>query len=636
VRIEGVLRRLAADLADPADDAAAPAAARGRIRARQIAAIARLTPAIMAANALNALAVVLVFHLSGEPVALAAGWAAAAIGAAGWFWAAWRRKSRRPFPEAVGPRTTAKAVRNAAILGALWAFPSVALTPGAALPAQAFLLLIAAGMVSGGVTCFYPIPRAAAAYSAPIVAGAVFGLAQAEPTLLAGGLIVTASYLLVVRRVIARHSEIFVSEIVARIELEEKTRRVEALMARTEAEARRVVRDSAHRLERAQKMEAVGQLAGGMAHDFNNILSVIRGNAELQLEAPEKDAGLVAEIVGATERGAALIQKLLAFSRRQSLRPEPVDAARATEEAASVLRRLLSERITVTTRAEPGLTAVRVDRAQLDAALFNLALNARDAMPEGGPLEIASRSRVIGEAEAAALAAEVGHDVAPGRYVAILVRDHGAGMDAETAARAFEPFFSTKPIGAGTGLGLSMVLGFIRQSGGFVTIDTAPGLGATVTMCLPAAEAPAAAAEPPPPPRDAPRGAGERVLLVEDQADVRGAIAAMLRGLGYEVAEAGGAAEAAARLSDGFDARLVLSDIVLPGGGSGYDLARRLKRLRPELPVLLMSGYPETAGDGNGDGDSDGPPPTLTKPFSRRDLARAVRVALDRGAAAEG
>lgn len=631
-RFDGLLDWLARGFDDPADHADASEEVRGRIRARQVEAITRLTPAIMTANIFNALAMVFVFAASGQPVAPIALWALVAVGAAAWFLIGWMRRRGRPFPAALGPATSRKVVRNAALMAAIWAAPVAALMPSAAPFPQAFLLLVSAGMVSGGVTCFYPVPRAAAAYSGILVAAAVIGAAQSDFAVLVGGLMVVASYVFVVRRVIARHSEIFVSEIVARLELEEKNRRIETLMARTEAEAGRIARESAQRLERAQKMEAVGQLTGGMAHDFNNILSVIRGNAELQAETPGKDAALIGEIIAATERGADVIQKLLAFSRRQALRPEPTDVAGVVADLAPMLERLLTERVRCEIAPAPGLWSALADRAQLQAALVNLALNARDAMPGGGRLRISCANRGVGADEAATLAERLGHEVAPGDYVSVTVRDEGVGMSPEVAARAFEPFFTTKPVGMGSGLGLSMVLGFIRQSGGFVLLDSVEGRGAAVTLCLQRA----AGAETMPQARDmhdSPRGTGELVLLVEDRGDVRRTLAGMIRGLGYTVAEAEDVGAATALMTGGLGARVILSDVVLPGGASGFDL-RAAAADRPGWPpVLLMSGFPDIADGGM---SASAPADLLRKPFSRAALAQALRDALSAAYGASG
>jgi signal transduction histidine kinase/ActR/RegA family two-component response regulator len=606
-------------LADPAESA--PEAIRAAVRARQVYAIARLTPVIMAANVVNALAIVAVFALGDEPLGLVSAWAACAIGAALWFAISSIRRRKNSFPEEIGRRTTRRLLRNAALLAAIWAFPSIVLMPGSGVVVQAFLFVIAAGMTTGGVTCFYPIPRAAAAYASILGAGAVWGVAHANAALMIGGVTVAFSFLVVMSGIIARHAEIFVSEIVARAELEQKNRRIAELMAETEAESRRVARESMRRVEKAQKMEAVGQLTGGMAHDFNNILSVIRGNAELQQDIAEKDASLINEIIAATERGADVIHKLLAFSRRQALSPKPTDIAAVYQEMRPLLVRLLSERITLSARVSEDLWRAMADPTQLQAALVNLTLNARDAMPGGGEIEIAARNRTIGDAEARAFSEQVGHKVASQDYVALLVRDNGAGMDPETAARAFEPFFTTKPIGEGTGLGLSMVLGFVRQSGGFVTIRSSPRAGADITLYLPRAhgEAGLEASSP----EVAHKQVDDRVLLVEDQADVRRTLASMVRGLGFDVAETGSVSEAEALISDGFDACLVISDVVLPGGASGVDLARRFAQTRPELPVILMSGYPDKTAL-----ESEGFRITLSKPFSRDALIEAIAEAV--------
>jgi signal transduction histidine kinase/CheY-like chemotaxis protein len=609
---------------DPAQARDLPPGIAGRVRARQVLAIARLTPVLMAASVLNALAVVLVFALSGEAVAPIAVWAGVAVAAAGWFaWGWWRRRGR-PFPEELGRKTIVKATRNALLFGLIWAAPCVLLLPGAGPSAQAFLIVVAGGMISGGVAAFYPIPAAALAYGGAIVLGALIGVAQADAALFFGGLIVTAAYFVVFRRIVARHAEVFVAEIVAGRRLEERNRRIAELMDRTRDEARDLAEGSLRRLEQAQKLEALGQLTGGMAHDFNNILTVVRGNAELQQEDGTLDPELLSEIITATERGADLIQKLLAYARRQSLRPERLDLPAVVDELTGLLRRMLGEAVALEAACEAERFTVRADRSQLEAAVINLATNARDAMPRGGRLTIRCARRELAPDEAEALSERLGHDIAPGRYGALAVRDEGPGMAPEIAARAFEPFFTTKPVGAGTGLGLSMAQGFTRQSGGFVTLRSAPGAGTEVTLHLPldldglAAET--REGEPP-----APRGGGERVLLVEDQAEVRRTLATMLRGLGYDVTSTADAREAEARLARDPPPDLVLSDVVLPGGLSGVDLAARIEAGDRSIPVVLMSGYPELRRAGDGALRDRA---VLRKPFTRDELARALSEAL--------
>ncbi|MFN3616011.1 MAG: sensor histidine kinase, partial [Rubrimonas sp.] len=458
---------LARGLVDPSRDARLKPEMTGRIRARQIEAIARTTPVVMVANVLNALAVVIVFALSGEPIGAVSIWAAGVAGAAAWFLARWLRNRGRRFPDSVSERTMRRLVRYAAALGALWAAPSILLLPQAGVTAQAFLVVIAAGMVAGGVTCFYPAPRAAAAFAGVILLGAVVGLAQTSAPLLVGGLIVTASYFLTIRQVVMRHADIFVAEFIQRLELEEKNARIEALMRQTADESRRMNAEAMRRLEQAQGMESLGRLTGGLAHDLNNILAVIRGNAELQQQFDGKDDVLIHEIVVATERAADLIRKLLAYSRRQALRPTALDPADALRDAAEAMRDVMRDGradaadggVRVVIDAPEGLWAARADPGPLQAALAGLIQNALDAMPAGGVLTLSARNRAVGEG----LAAEVGHEVAAGDYVALTVRDTGVGMTPDTAARAFEPFFTTKPPGMSAGMWLAMVLCFVRQ-----------------------------------------------------------------------------------------------------------------------------------------------------------------------------
>jgi signal transduction histidine kinase len=607
---------LARGLADPSRDARLAPELTGRIRARQVEAIARTTPVVMIANVLNALAVLVVFGLSGEPMGPVSIWAAGVMVAAGWFLAGWRRNLGRRFPDSVSDRTMRRLVRYAAALGALWALPSVVLLPEADMAAQAFLVVIAAGMVAGGVTCFYPVPRAAGIFAGVILLGAVIGLAQASLPLLVGGLIVTASYFLTIRQVVMRHADIFVSEFIQRLELEDKNARIEALMRQTADESRRMNAEAMRRLEQAQGMESLGRLTGGLAHDLNNILSVIRGNAELQQQFDGKDDVLIHEIVVATERAADLIRKLLAYSRRQALRPTAVDPADALRDAAEAMREAMGGGVTVEIDAPAGLWAARADPGPLQAALAGLIQNALDAMPDGGTLTLSARNRAVG----AGATAEVGHEVAPGDYVALSVRDTGVGMAPETAARAFEPFFTTKPPGLSAGMGLAMVLGFVRQSGGFVTLSSRPGEGAEFVLHLPREGAGAAAPERRP--RVAP-GAGQAVLLIEDDADVRRTVGAMLRTLNYAPHEAADAAAAETMLREGLRPALVLSDVRLGPGETGPDFARRLADAGVTPPFLFMSGM--MAGE-----SAVGQPPggALRKPFSRDQLAAAISAAM--------
>lgn len=373
-------------------------------------------------------------------------------------------------------------------------------------------------------------------------------------------------------------------------------------------------------LARSERMDALGRMTGGVAHDFNNLLTIVIGNLELLEPAlREGDRAMLRDALEAAEIGAGLTERLLAFARRGALSPERLKPAAAVEEAVALLRRTIGPRVALAAEARTE-AEVEVDRARLGSALVNLALNARDAMPGGGRLLFETREVAIDDDY---VAQET--DVAPGRYVRVSVSDTGAGMDAGTRARAFEPFFTTKPPGRGTGFGLAMVYGFVRQSGGHVTLYSEPGQGTTVSLYFPVAgEAPATEG------LEAPGGAlplgrGERVLVVEDDAAVRRLARLRLEALGYRVEEAGSGDEALRRLDDGPMPDAVFTDLVMPGAVSGLELARRLGRDHPEVAVLLTSGYA-----GMVVGHEEGAMPALLrKPFRQADLAVRLRAALD-------
>ena len=328
-------------------------------------------------------------------------------------------------------------------------------------------------------------------------------------------------------------------------------------------------------LRHAQKMEAVGQLTGGVAHDFNNLLTVVLGNIDILQrrgglgETQERQLAAVRE---AAERGRNLTRQLLAFSRRQHLRPAPVDVSELTHRFSDLLQQAVGESVTLTVEAfEPAWT--NVDPTQLETAILNLAVNARDAMPAGGELTVRVSSR----------------DTAEGRRVVIEVVDEGVGMEADVAEKVFEPFFTTKEVGKGSGLGLSQVYGFVRQSGGHVEIDTAPGKGATFRLYLPTGEAGAPRIEEEA--RAAVAGGSEHVLVVEDDETVLSVALETLTALGYRVTTATSAADALQAFRQDASIDLVFSDVVMPGGSSGVDLAHEIRSLRPDVGILLTSGY---------------------------------------------
>ena len=383
-------------------------------------------------------------------------------------------------------------------------------------------------------------------------------------------------------------------------------------------------------LRQAQKMEAVGQLTGGVAHDFNNLLGVILGNAELLEDRVGADDDQIRAVIRAAGRGAELTQRLLAFSRQQPLKPKILDSAQLLASMSDLLSRTLSETIDIEFRPGAGVARIEADPAQMENALLNLAINAGQAMPGGGKLTVEIANVTVDERLAAQVA-----EAEPGVYVAISVSDTGVGMAPEIVARAFDPFFTTKPVGEGSGLGLSMVYGFARQSGGFATIESEEGDGTTVRLYLPSAEVEAAAPGVAAPrtalEREAPAAQGETILVVEDDPAVCDLAVTLLESLGYQVLAAQDGARALAILEAAPEINLVLSDVMLPGGLCGPHPMQEAKRLRPDLRVLFMSGYTDAAARSSGllaDGAT-----VINKPFRRYELACQLRVILAQTAA---
>jgi PAS domain S-box-containing protein len=376
-------------------------------------------------------------------------------------------------------------------------------------------------------------------------------------------------------------------------------------------------------LRQAQKMEAIGQLTGGLAHDFNNLLTVITGNLEmLQERLTNADhLSLLTEAQEATDLGAKLAGRLLAFGRRQPLNPKPINLSELAAGMADLLNRSLGEMVRLETRLAPDLRTTMADPGQVENALLNLAINARDAMPEGGRLLIET-SEV--EIEEEALAVHI--EVKPGPYAMLAVSDTGTGMTPEVRQRAFEPFFTTKGPGGGSGLGLSMVYGFVKQSGGHVQIYSEHGYGTTVRLYLPIRD-PDGRVAASRTSRTTGAAGGETVLVVEDDERVRRVSVRRLKDLGYVVIEVDSGPAALRILDQGDSIDLLFTDVVMPGGMTGLDLAREVRRRRPELKVLFTSGYADPAM-------IEGGAPTandawLGKPYSRADLASKLRELLD-------
>jgi signal transduction histidine kinase len=400
-------------------------------------------------------------------------------------------------------------------------------------------------------------------------------------------------------------------------ELERRVAERTAELAQTNADLERRVEERTREREAAlaqvhemQKVESLGQLTGGVAHDFNNLLMAVLGNLEIlhkYIDDPKLRRLIDGAIQGA-ERGATLTKRMLAFARRQELKPASIDVAKLVDSIVEMLSRSLGPSIAVITKFDADLPAARVDPNQLELALLNLALNARDAMPRGGTLTVSARRQRIGADDVLGLR--------PGDYVCIAECDTGTGMEETTVKRATEPFFTTKGPGRGTGLGLSMVDGLVAQSGGAMRITSKLGVGTTIELWLPVAEPEKTAAE---------RTAGValvdgqrpcRVLVVDDDPIVAAGTAAMLEDLGHSVIEAGSAEIALQVLSSQSGIDVVITDHAMPGM-TGTELAERILRTWPSMPVVLASGYPEVPGDELG-------LPRLSKPYRQEELARLL------------
>ncbi|NQU73072.1 MAG: PAS domain S-box protein [Rhodospirillales bacterium] len=382
-------------------------------------------------------------------------------------------------------------------------------------------------------------------------------------------------------------------------------------------------RDLEAQLHQVQKMEAVGRLTGGIAHEFNNLLLVIMGNVELLEDKLSDDENLQKLATTAKKsalRGAGLTRQMLAFSRRQTLQIHSIELGELASDMFEMLRSTLGESIEIDVDVADGIWDAMADKGQTEGALLNLAINARDAMPEGGRITIRAGNHTMSDREAARL------DISPGDYVAISVIDTGSGMASHVVEHAFDPFYTTKEVGRGTGLGLSMVYGFVKQCGGSVEIDSEPGRGTNVTLYLPRAESlPDAKADQERERDDGPYDAA-RILVVEDDADVRDLAVSQLLGLGYEVEEAENANEALVKLSEDTPYDLLFTDVVMPGGMSGLELWRHAEPNYPGLKVVFTSGYSDDVISPSESLANNSP--FVRKPYVRADLARVVRQAL--------
>ncbi|MGD9715040.1 MAG: response regulator, partial [Thermomicrobiales bacterium] len=393
----------------------------------------------------------------------------------------------------------------------------------------------------------------------------------------------------------------------------ERTRQLEQEMKRRE------VTQAA--LSQAQRLEAVGQLAGGIAHDFNNLLAVVSGSLELA-ESHIVDAGarrLVERAVEAVRMGASLTRRLLSFAGRRRYEPVPLSLNERVNRILTLLNRTLGEQIEVSCQLASDLWLTMADPGEIDNVILNLSINARDAMPNGGKLDIATRNVTLDPSAAAAMT-----DACPGDFVVIGVTDTGHGMTSQTMQRAVEPFFTTKQ-GKGTGLGLSIVYGYAKQTGGFMSLSSELGKGSSIEVYLPRATQPNTLADAPSQREEIPMGDGELILLVEDSEQVRYVCSAQLESLGYAVIETKDGPEALKQLQEEYPFELVLSDISMPGGMNGYDVAKWVMNAKPELGILLMSGHDKSDV---AICEAFERVPLLHKPFTKKQLALAVHNAL--------
>ncbi|RZA36910.1 MAG: response regulator [Lysobacteraceae bacterium] len=407
----------------------------------------------------------------------------------------------------------------------------------------------------------------------------------------------------------SKQSEQALREANARLEEEQKR----------DAERSAALEEARNALHHAQKLEAVGKLTGGVAHDFNNVLQIVTGNVQLVQMMAGDNAMMqkrLDSIRSAVQRGAKLSSQLLAFARRQPLQPVALNVLRLLKNMEELLQRAIGETVALHIRSEPDLWNTQIDPGQFENVILNLAINARDAMPAGGALTISLGNVTLGEHEARRLP-----ELARGDYVFVAVADTGCGMSAEVMAQAFEPFFTTKPLGQGTGLGLSMAYGMVKQSGGHIAMSSAPGSGSTVMIYLPRTHA---LENTPAPPAATPESGGtETILVVEDDDDVRMSVVANLSELGYRVLHCPDGESGLQILESGAHVDLLFTDVVMPGSITGPELAAHARRLRPNLAILFTSGYTRDAL--TTDGRIREGVQLLSKPYDRTQLAQRIR-----------
>ncbi len=588
-----------------------PPAASDALYAEQIGIVYRQMPIALAVNLANAaLTAAVLTPLTHRPSPSVWLLAIAAVTAARWF--LWRRHRRAQNHLRDIRRWSVLAAGGSLLAGLGWGVGAALLFPEIPIAGQIFLTFVIGGMCAGAVVLSAShMPTLLAFLHAASLPMAIRFFVEASEADAALGIMILifAAALSLAGAYLHR---VFAETLRLRFELGSATKRLEAEIAERES--------TEAALRQAQKLEAVGQLTGGIAHDFNNLLTVVIGNlalAEARLGENAEVARLLKGALRAGERGVALIQRLLAFARQQRLDPRPVDLSRLIDGIEDLLRRTLGPQIMLVTRAAADVGPARIDPEQLELAILNLAINARDAMPQGGTLLIGLENRASGGNAPVELVA--------GGYVVLSIVDNGTGMEERVLARAFDPFFTTKEIGAGSGLGLPMVQGFAAQSGGAVHIRSQPGTGTTVELWLPQAAEPALDV-----PAEIEHGASLQrstaaILLCDDDADVRRFLASFLQGAGYTVHQADGPRSALQILETTIEISLFVIDYAMPEM-NGLETIRQAWQRRPGLKPLLITGHP-----GAWSGSISGVP-LLRKPFTPDQLARHVAAILTGGA----
>ena len=547
----------------------------GRLRAAQIGAIVRLTPLTMAASCLNAAILLATIESIGEVRPALWLWSLLLFALAFYYGRNWLATRHRDAERPATLRALRRAIIHGGLFGAVWGVLPVLTFPGAPAPIQLLIGCLTVGMMCAGAFVLATIPLAGMSYVLLVGAGAFFALlADGSPASL-GLTALTVVYTGVVIVNLNWNAFLFVSHFLAEAQLRKE------VATREQAQVQ-----AAH----TERMIALGELAGGIAHDFNNLLQAIAGSAgliERRREDPEEVRRRARLLLAAVERGGSISRRLLAFARRDILVNEPVDSEGVLKELCDLLGHTLGSGITIRMEAEPGLPALLADKAQLETVLLNLATNARDAMPQGGDLTFSAVSETM----------------APGReyptlkagpYIRISVADSGIGMDAATLLRATEPFFTTKPKGQGTGLGLPMAQGFAEQSGGALSIRSEPGSGTIVSIWLPQADG----AAPGRPDTIAPSPAGvaadldrkRHILVVDDNELVREVLMMSLEEAGFAAEGAEDASRALVYMDQQQAVDALITDFTMPGM-TGLDLIREVRRRRPTLPTILLTGH---------------------------------------------